>query len=146
MVELRPESVDPPRAQPGPDAQRDEGFGVSPRCKSWLPYLQTAHGLAPSALGDSPHKEKPRAAETQSWDGSQEGRLPRLNPCGPPSALLRNPCLGLKPCFGCVFWGPLVSPHTLICVWLLSPLLFPFSLLLCPSKLTCGHSNPSVSE
>ena len=46
-----------------------------------------------------------RAAETQSSDGSQEGRLPRLNPCRLPSTLLRNPCLGLKPCLGCIFWG-----------------------------------------
>lgn len=38
---------------------------------------------------------------------------------------------------------PLFSPHTLVCAWLLSPLLVPFSLLLWPSKLTCGgHSNP----
>lgn len=37
---------------------------------------------------------------------------------------------------------PLFPPHTLVCARLLSPPLFPFSLLLWPSKLTCGHSKP----
>ena len=127
MVELRPEaSVDPPRAQPGPDAQCGEGFGVSPRCKSWLPYLQTAPWPGPFSPGRQPPQR-----ETEGSRDPVLGRFPGRASAQTESLL---PALSTveKSLFGpeamlrvCILGSSSLPSYPRLCVVAFSPLI-PF--------------------